>query len=217
MTTISDWPYIFIALYQNDEVMNIQALYGTLHVSYIGHWLSFWSTPSLGRVIFSIFHGVTHVLPYIFHWFRRPSLTAAYGVDFFCDCPPCFSLLYDNLAYLFGLRYKAVIKLNFFQQAGVFFFRKVCLLAPLQHCTFCHDAVPGRLQTKRTFYMRLRHGKGTSTNLISTRTREFSFGGTDGIYFKFWKWFLFDGMDSSEKMAKFGFILGDWCLLVGRT
>ena len=32
---------------------------------------------------------------------------------------------------------------NFFQQAGVFFSRKVCLLAPLRRCTFCHDAVPG--------------------------------------------------------------------------
>ena len=97
------------------------------HDFFIGHWLSFWSTPSLDWVLFSIFHGVTHVLPSLFHWFRRPSLTA-YGVDFFCDCPPCFSFLYDNLAYLLGLRYKAVIKLNFFQQAGVFFFRKFAFL-----------------------------------------------------------------------------------------
>ena len=174
MTTISDWPYIFIALCQNDEVMNIQALYGTLHVSYIGHCLSFWSTPSLGRVLFSILHGVTHVLPSLFHWFHRPSLTA-YGVDFFCDCPPCFSLLYDNLAYLFGLRYKAVIKLNFFQQAGVFFFRKVCLLAPLRHCTFCHDAVPGTHERdcrRNERSMRLRHdvdSPGFPEDINSTR------------------------------------------------
>ena len=36
------------------------------HDFFIGHWLSFWSTPSLGRVLFSIFHGVTHVLPSFF-------------------------------------------------------------------------------------------------------------------------------------------------------
>ena len=110
------------------------------HDFFIGHWLSFWSAPSLGRVLFFYFSR-RHACPSISFSLIPPSLTA-YGVDFFCDCPPCFSLLYDNLAYLFGLRYKAVIKLNFFQQAGVFFFRKVCL-APLQHCTFCPDAVPG--------------------------------------------------------------------------
>ena len=31
--TVSDWPYIFIALYQNDEVMYVQFLYGTFYVT----------------------------------------------------------------------------------------------------------------------------------------------------------------------------------------
>ena len=31
--TVSDWPDIFIALYQNDEVIYIQFFYGTFYVT----------------------------------------------------------------------------------------------------------------------------------------------------------------------------------------